>query len=176
MRTRIHDGVVVLNASFEPLGIVPVSRAVTFLVRERAVIVEAIPDRVIRSAQAELPFPRIVQFREMIRVPYRFGAEPWSRRGVLQRDNFECAYCDSGRRALTVDHIVPRSRSSRPDTWLNTIASCGICNNRKADRTPEEAGMTLRFQPRVVTTRDSLVVAIAATGADLSLLGMAVGA
>lgn len=174
MRTRIRDGVVVLNASFEPLGIVPVARAVTFLMRERAVLVDAIPGRVIRSAEAEFPFPRVVQFREMIRVPYRYGAEPWTRRGLLQRDNFECAYC--GRHANTVDHVLPRSRVIRaggnPDTWMNTVAACGRCNNVKADRTPEEAGMPLRFQPREVTSRDTLVVAIAATGADVAALGL----
>lgn len=172
MRTRIRDGVVVLNASFEPLGVVPVARAMTFLMRERAVLVDAIPGRVIRSATAELPFPRVVQFREMIRVPFRYGEQPWSRQGLLERDNYECAYCDSGRRASTVDHILPRSRNGR-DSWMNTVASCAKCNGRKADRTPSEAGMTLRFPPRVVTARDSLVVAIAATGADLAMLGLA---
>ena len=179
MRTRIRDGVVVLNASFEPLGIVPVARAVTFLMRERATLVDAIPGRVIRSADAEMPFPRVVQFREMIRVPYRYGVQPWTRQGLLQRDNYECAYCATGRRASTVDHIMPRSRVLRaggnPDTWTNTVAACSRCNGIKADRTPEEAGMPLRFQPRIVTTRDSLVVAIAETGADLAMLGLAAG-
>ena len=170
MRTRIRDGVVVLNASFEPLGIVPLSRALVFLMRERAVIVDAVPGRVVRSAEAEFPFPRVVQFREMIRVPYRYGTVAWSRRGLLQRDNFECAYC--GKRASTVDHVLPRSRGGR-DTWENTVASCLRCNNVKADRTPEEAGMTLRFQPRVVTNRETLVMAIAETGADVVALGLA---
>lgn len=171
MRTRIRDGVVVLNASFEPLGIVPVARAVTFLMRERAVLVDAIPGRVIRSAEAEMPFPRVVQFREMIRVPYRYGVQPWTRQGLLERDGYECAYCTSGRRASTVDHILPRSRNGK-DTWMNTVAACSRCNGLKADRTPEEAGMPLRFQPRVVTSRDTLVVAIAATGADMQMLGL----
>jgi len=170
MRTRIRDGVVVLNASFEPLGIVPLSRALVFLMRERAVIVDAVPGRVVRSAEAEFPFPRVVQFREMIRVPYRYGTVAWSRRGLLQRDDFECAYC--GKRASTVDHVLPRSRGGR-DTWENTVASCLRCNNVKADRTPEEAGMTLRFQPRVVTNRETLVMAIAETGADVVALGLA---
>ena len=172
MHTRIRDGVVVLNASFEPLGIVPLSRALVFLMRERAVIVDAVPGRTVRSAEAEFPVPRVVQFREMVRVPYRFGTVPWTRRGLLERDNFECAYCDSGRRALTVDHIVPRSRGGR-DTWLNTVAACLRCNGVKADRTPEEARMPLRYEPRIVTSRESMVLAIAETGADVVALGLA---
>ena len=168
MRTA-SSPVVVLNASFEPLGIVPMHRALIFLIRERASIVDAVPGRTIRSAQAEFPFPRVVQLREMVRVPYRWGQVAWTRRGLLQRDDHECAYC--GKRASTVDHIVPRSRGGR-DEWLNTIAACSRCNNVKANRTPEEAGMPLRFQPRVVTNRDTLILAIGVTGADLGLLGL----
>mgnify|MGYP003583040890 CR=1 FL=1 len=170
MHTRIRDGVVVLNASFEPLGIVPLSRALVFLMRERAVIVDAVPGRTVRSAEAEFPVPRVVQFREMVRVPYRWGTVPWTRRGLLERDNFECCYC--GKRALTVDHVLPKSRGGR-DSWLGCVAACHRCNNVKADRTPEEAGMTMRYQPRVVTSRESMVLAIAETGADVVALGLA---
>jgi 5-methylcytosine-specific restriction endonuclease McrA len=169
MRTRIRDGVVVLNASFEPLGIVPVARAMVFLIRERAVLVDAVPGRTVRSAEAEFPMPRVVQFREMVRVPYRYGTVPFTRKGMLERDNYECAYC--GKRASTVDHILPRSRRGL-DTWMNCISACTRCNGVKADRTPEEAGMPLRFQPRIVTSRETLVLAIAATGADVEALGL----
>ena len=169
MRTTNTTGVVVLNATFEPLGIVPLHRALVFLIRERAVIVDAVPGRTVRSAHAEFPMPRVVQFREMVRVPYRYGIVPWSRQALLRRDNHECAYC--GRHASTVDHVFPRSRGGR-DEWMNTVAACSRCNGIKADRTPEEADMMLRFQPRIVTSRDTLVLAIGALGADLALLGL----
>lgn len=162
--------VVVLNASFEPLGVVPLRRAMVYLVRERAVVVEAVPGEVFRSAQAEFPVPRVVQFREMIRVPYRYRQQPWSNHGVLQRDANTCGYC--GAKATTVDHITPRSRGGG-NTWMNTIAACLKCNGKKADRTPQEAGMTLRFEPREVSSRDTLLVALASTGADLVALGLA---
>ena len=167
--------VVVLNASFELLGIVPLRRAMTYLVRERAVIVESVPGATIRSAEADFPLPRVVQFREMVRVPYRFRAAAWSRRGVLERDNRTCAYCGRGRVRTTVDHIMPASRLTRAEanTWLNTVAACARCNGLKANRTPEEAGMPLLFRPREVTTRDTLLVAVAATGADVTGLGLA---
>ncbi len=129
---RIANGVVVLNASMEPLGIVPLHRALIFLIRERATIVDAVPGRIVRSAEAEFPMPRVVQFREKVRVPYRYGTVPWSRAGLLRRDDHECAYC--GRHATTVDHVMPRSRGGQ-DEWLNTVAACNRCNNVKADRT-----------------------------------------
>lgn len=168
---NVRGGVVVLNASMEPLGIVPLHRALVFLIRERATIVDAVPGQIVRSAASEFPLPRVVQFREMVRVPYAYGIVPWSRRGLLERDQYECAYC--GRHASTVDHVLPQSRGGR-NTWLNTLASCQRCNGAKADRTPEEAGMTLRFRPREVTRRDTMILAIAQTGADLSMLGLAI--
>jgi 5-methylcytosine-specific restriction endonuclease McrA len=163
--------VIVLNASYEPLGVVPLHRAMMYLVRERASIVEAVPGLTMRSATVEYLIPRVVQFREMVRVPYRYRPETWSRRGVLTRDGHVCAFC--GMRAGTVDHIMPKSRTSNPDTWMNTVAACSPCNSRKGARTPAEAGMPLRFQPREVTSRDTLLLAMASTGADLVGLGLA---
>jgi len=162
--------VVVLNATYEPLGVVSLGRALTLIVRERAQIVQAVPGAVVRSARAEMPMPRVIQFRELVRVPYRYRPRPWTRRGVLERDGHRCAYC--GKSASTVDHVLPRSRGGA-DTWLNTVAACARCNNVKADRTPAEAGMTLLVQPREVSNRDSLLVAIAETGVDLAELGLA---
>jgi 5-methylcytosine-specific restriction endonuclease McrA len=168
------SAVVVLNASFEPLGVVPLKRAMVYLMRERAVIVEAVPGEVIRSAEADFPLPLVVQFREMIRVPYKHGRQTWTTRGVLERDRHRCAYCLSAK-ATTVDHILPKSRMPKgeADTWLNCVSACLKCNGKKANRTPAEAGMPLRFQPREVTRRDTLLIAIAETGANLHMLGLA---
>jgi 5-methylcytosine-specific restriction endonuclease McrA len=170
MRAKSDTRVVVLNATMEPLAVVPLSRALTFLIRERATIVEARAGETIRSATAEFPVPLVVAFRELVRVPFRWTPEPWSRRGVLSRDNRECAYC--GRVATTIDHVTPKSRGGG-NTWLNTVAACSRCNNIKDDRTPKEAGMDLRYQPREVTRRDTLIVAAARLGADLTSLGLA---
>lgn len=69
---------------------------------------------------------------------------------------------------------MPESRLTRveADTWLNTIAACLRCNGIKAHRTPEEAGIPLLFHPREVTARDTLLVAVTATGADVVALGL----
>ena len=78
----------------------------------------------------------------------------FSYRAVHERDHWSCAYC--GRSVsrtpacdallATVDHVVPSSRGGE-SSWLNLVCACKECNNRKADRTPEEAGMPLRFDP-----------------------------
>ncbi|GEB53719.1 MULTISPECIES: HNH endonuclease [Streptomyces] len=146
----------VLNASFEPLSTVSLRRAVVLVMREKAVVEQSHPGLRVRAAQLELPVPQVIRLCRYVRVPFRQRA-PWSRRGVLVRDRHRCAYC--GRRATTVDHIVPRSRGGR-DTWLNTVAACSADNHRKADRTPAQAGMSLLVQPFEPTPADALLLAL----------------
>ncbi|MDT3399225.1 HNH endonuclease [Streptomyces sp. B1866] len=154
----------VLNASFEPLAAVSLRRAVVLVLQDKAVVEQAHPALRVRAAAVDLPLPRVIRLCRYVRVPFRRRA-PWSRRGVLVRDRHACAYC--GRRATTVDHVVPRSRGGG-DTWLNTVASCAEDNRRKANRTPEEAGMRLLRAPFEPTPADALVLGLgAAAGAGL---------
>jgi len=64
----------------------------------------------------------------------------------MRRDNYLCAYC--GTKAETIDHVIPRSRGGL-HAWENCVASCTICNHRKADRFLEELGWTLAVPPAV---------------------------
>lgn len=146
----------VLNASFEPLSTVALRRAVVLVIGEKAVVEQSHPGLKVRAAQFELPVPQVIRLRRFVKVPFRQRA-PWSRRGVLVRDRHRCAYC--GRRATTVDHIVPKSRGGG-DSWLNTVAACATDNHRKADRTPVQAGMRLLSQPFEPTPADALLLAL----------------
>ncbi|MCW6007192.1 HNH endonuclease [Micromonospora sp. CPCC 205371] len=111
------------------------------LVRRVAEIHEAEPDRLI----GVYPLPRVVRLVRYVVTRWRYSKGPaWSRPGVITRDGGVCGYC--GGHATTVDHILPRSGGGK-NSWLNTIAACGGCNQRKGDRTPAEAGMRLRFEP-----------------------------
>lgn len=68
-------------------------------------------------------------------------------RGILERDQFECQYNDCKRKATTIDHVMPRSRGGL-STPSNLVACCLTCNQKKADKTPEEAGMKLKHPIR----------------------------
>jgi len=160
------SNVVVLNASYEPLGVVPLRRALMYIAKERAEIVKA-SDEIIRTSSIEFNAPKVVRFTRMVKAPYSNKELRWSRRRMLQRDNFTCAYC--GKHGSTVDHINPQSRGGR-NTWMNTIAACMPCNNKKADKTPEEAHMKLLFQPKAVFQRDVLNETIAAAGFNMDTL------
>ncbi len=146
----------VLNASFEPLSTVTLNRAVVLVLTDKAVVEKSHPGLRMRAAAVDLPVPMVIRLSRYVRVPFRRQA-PWSRRGVLIRDQHRCAYC--GKRATTVDHVVPRSRGGG-DTWLNTVASCAEDNHRKADRTPEKAGMPLLFEPFVPTPADAMLLSL----------------
>lgn len=133
--------VLVLNADMEPLQRVSFRHAVKMLVRAVAEIHEAQPDRLI----GVFPMPTVVRLVRYVFTKWRHTKGPgWTKKGVLRRDGHACGYC--GAKATTVDHIVPQSRGGR-NTWANTVASCYGCNQDKANRTPAEAGMTLRIAP-----------------------------
>ncbi|KAB8157466.1 HNH endonuclease [Streptomyces sp. 3MP-14] len=155
------SGTLVLNASYEPLSTVSPRRAVVLVLQRKADLEHAVPGSRFRAAALDLPVPQVIRLRRFVKVPFRQQA-PWSRRGVLVRDRHRCAYC--GRRATTVDHVVPRSRGGR-DTWLNTVAACADDNRRKANRTPAEAGMRLLVEPFQPTPADALVLALGGQGA-----------
>jgi 5-methylcytosine-specific restriction endonuclease McrA len=75
---------------------------------------------------------------------------------VLDRDKGTCVYCGWSRGrsygradSIHVDHVVPWSRGGVA-TRENLVCSCGSCNLFKGARTPEEAGLEMRFlQKRV---------------------------
>ncbi len=139
-------GVLVLNASYEPLNIVSVKRAVVLLLKEKAELIEAAQAR-LRAERMTLAWPLVIRLVSYVPLPRRLPL-PLSRRTVLARDLYTCQYCGSqpGRGELTVDHILPRSRGGNT-SWENVVAACGPCNRRKGNRTPEEANMKLLSAP-----------------------------
>jgi len=131
-----------LNASYEPLCVVPTRRAVVLVLTAKAVVLEA-GDRTLHSERLTLDEPVVIRLTRYVRVPYRPRA-PLSRQGVLARDSHRCQYCGSA--AETLDHVVPRSRGGR-HVWENLVAACRRCNHTKADRTLEELGWNLDRLP-----------------------------
>ncbi len=121
-------------------------RAIHLLMADKAEVIETDGTR-IHSVTASFPAPVVIRLRYYVRVPHNLPM-PLSRRAILLRDAYTCQYCGSqpGRELLTIDHIMPRSRGGRTD-WENTVAACGSCNRKKANRTPDEAHMMLARPP-----------------------------
>jgi 5-methylcytosine-specific restriction endonuclease McrA len=139
--------VLVLNASYEPLQLVPVRRAVVLLLQEKAELVEA-AEQQLRALTISFDVPLVIRLVRYIKIPRRLRL-PCSRRGVLARDHETCQYCGTqpGRSSLTVDHVTPRSQGGLT-TWDNVVTACRECNHRKGGRTPEQANMLLLSRPR----------------------------
>lgn len=137
--------VLVLNATYEPLSLVSVRRAIILLLREKAELVEA-TEQMLRSSRLSMPVPLVIRLTYYVRLPQR--RVPPTRNGVMLRDAYTCQYCGAmpGRDQLTVDHVVPRSRGG-VRSWQNLVTACKPCNHRKGNRTPEEAKMRLRRKP-----------------------------
>lgn len=136
--------VTLLNASYEPLATVSFQKAVKMLFREVAIVEEAHGDKMIGPH----PWPKVIRLVRYVVMKWMYQPSAWSRKGVLVRDQHRCAYC--GGHATTIDHVLPESRGGRW-SWHNNVAACGPCNGRKGNRTPEEAGMRMLFQPFVPT-------------------------
>ena len=67
---------------------------------------------------------------------------------LFQRDACVCLYCGGKfpHRRLSRDHVTPFSQGGA-DNWNNVVTACVRCNNHKAGRTPQQAGMELLAVP-----------------------------
>ena len=119
----------VLNATYEPLCVVPGRRAVVLVLTEKAVTVAG-SDELVHSTTVALPVPCVVRLTRFVKVPFR-PSVPLTRKAVFARDGGRCVYC--GAAATSLDHVVPKSRGGS-HTWDNVVSACGRCNHVKADR------------------------------------------
>jgi 5-methylcytosine-specific restriction endonuclease McrA len=136
--------ILVLNSTYQPINTTTLARGFKLVFKGKAEILEHLSDSPILTDKKTFQRPTVIRLLKYVSVPYR--KIQLNRQNILIRDGYKCAYCGSENRILTLDHIMPKSRGGR-NTWENLITSCGNCNVKKNNRTPEEANMTLLFQP-----------------------------
>ena len=153
----------VLNRNWQPIHVATVARALVLLWNESARVVDPIDfqtyvwedwsklrprdgDAFIQAVRFRLRVPEVITLTEYDRLPT--AAVTFSRRNLFKRDHFTCQYCGAqpGSEELTVDHVVPRAQGG-PSRWENCVLACVACNKRKADRTPQQAGLKLKRTP-----------------------------
>jgi len=147
----------VLNATYEPLCVVPTRRALVLVLGDKAELVHA-TDGHFRSERVTFPEPSVVRLAYYVKVPYQ-ARIALNRRAVFARDGHRCQYC--GSTAENIDHVIPRSKGGT-HTWDNVVAACRPCNAHKEDRLLHETGLALRRAPMVPRERNWV---LAATGA-----------
>ncbi|WP_325311211.1 HNH endonuclease [Longimicrobium sp.] len=140
-----------MNASFEPLTILPIERALRLVIDRKAEVLEADDARIFRSERDQIAAPLVIRLKRFIHVPRRFRRQV-TNTFLFARDGYRCQYCGRhrgllrGREFLTRDHVTPISRGGE-NTWDNVVTACSPCNNRKASHLPEECGMHLLKHP-----------------------------
>ncbi len=151
--------VLVLGVDSRVLHFCQWQRAVLLVNDGQAYVIETVKRRtdhggledvMLRSPSTSFPLPLIIGLMPHVYVPsvafINARSERAGRVAILRRDKGICTYC--GEPGRTVDHIIPKSRGGG-STWQNLVTACHGCNGDKADRTPEEAGMTMLFDPRL---------------------------
>lgn len=144
-------GCLALNASYEPLTILPVRRALRLVIEEKAEALEVDEERPFRSENLEFSAPVVIRLVRYIHVPRRFRRQV-TNTFLFARDEYTCQYCGRHRsklgyrESLTRDHVLPVSRGG-DNGWRNVVTACSRCNLEKGDRLPREAGMELHSRP-----------------------------
>jgi 5-methylcytosine-specific restriction endonuclease McrA len=151
--SMMQEPVLVLNATYEPINVTAVRRALVLLLKGVAQAEEVHSAEVHSSAHAH-KVPSVIRLLAYRHIPQQSRA--LSRKNILLRDRNTCQFCGKvfPSSELTLDHVLPRSRGGR-SSWENLVACCYHCNNAKGDRTPEEAGLKLARRPRPFTLHTS---------------------
>ena len=152
------DRTLVLSQGYEPIKIVSWQRAITLLFLGKVEVIEEY-DRDIKSISLVIKVPAVVRLLAAIRrhkQPVKF-----SRVNIYGRDRYTCQFCGDKKpiAELTYDHVVPRSQGGTT-TWTNIVTACEACNRKKANRTPEQAGMRLLAQPVQPKALPALVITV----------------
>tara|TARA_Y100000590_G_scaffold353177_1_gene405991 strand:- start:1293 stop:1832 length:540 start_codon:yes stop_codon:yes gene_type:complete len=143
-KSRINTPVLILNQDYSPLGICLAKRAIVLIFSEKAETVIN-SENSIKSISRSFLIPSVIKTLKYIKRPYE---KKISRFGIFARDNFACQYCNTTKKKLTIDHIVPKSKNG-DHSWDNVTTACTDCNHKKAGRTPREAKMKLIKKPAI---------------------------
>lgn len=139
------DSTLLLNASFEPIKIIPWQRAVSLFFLGKVEVVNTY-EKEIRSVSVAIKMPAVVRLLRYVRLGQR--RPPLTRLNLLARDHFRCQYCsiELTPAVSTIDHVIPRSQGG-VTSWQNVVVACHTCNRRKGGRTPAQAKMDLPTPP-----------------------------
>ena len=148
-----------LNATFEPVKVLPWQRAVTLWVQGKVEVIE-VHDRDVRAVKFTFKMPSVVRLLKYVRIR-RQEHVPFTRANIYARDGHDCQYCGEHFKSedLTFDHVIPQTQGGTK-SWENIVSACVDCNRRKGGRTPAEAGMTLQRTPSRPTSIVALQVTI----------------
>jgi len=148
----------VLDQSYQPVQIVSWQKALTLLFLGKCEILSEY-EGLVRSTLLVIRIPAVVRLLNAFRRHKK--AVKFSRVNIYGRDKYSCQYCGAKKpiNDLTYDHVMPRAQGGKT-VWGNIVTACEGCNRKKANRTPEQAGMRLLKVPVQPTATPVLVVTV----------------
>ena len=136
------DKVLVLNADYTPINVTSQQRGFNLVYKGKAEVLKS-SDNPIYAGYENFVRPLIIRLLKYVK--YKIRNIKVNRTRIFGRDNGECVYCGSTKQ-LTLDHVIPRSRGGG-NSWDNLVTCCHNCNVRKANKTPQEANMSMTKKP-----------------------------
>jgi 5-methylcytosine-specific restriction endonuclease McrA len=133
-----------LNQSYEPLTVCNIKKAMVLIILGKAELIQDDKRKEVRTVNRAFPWPSVIRLSYFVSIPYKKVV--LTRKNILRRDAYKCAYCGRSDLPLTIDHVVPKSKGG-VDSWENLVTACTVCNNRKGDRTLEESHIHLIYKP-----------------------------
>jgi CRISPR/Cas system Type II protein with McrA/HNH and RuvC-like nuclease domain len=136
------SAVLVLNSDYTPLNVTTLQRGFVLVDKGKAEVIKKGENDIVTTIGN---FVRPLVIRLLNYIKFRPKTIKVNRKRIFKRDGYSCQYCGS-KKNLTIDHVMPRSRGGL-NSWKNMVTCCFRCNSYKGDKTPQEAGMTLKTKP-----------------------------
>lgn len=143
-----HMKVLALSPSYEPLGVISWTKAITLIFSNKVSTLEEY-DHFIKSPSMKMKAPAVVLFKSTKGGKYIKKTIRFSRKNVWLRDEGECQYCyrQVSYSSFTLDHVVPKMAGGKT-TWENVVTSCYSCNQKKSNKSLKEIGFLLKKHPK----------------------------
>ncbi len=178
--------IAILNSDFTFHQKTNFRKAFSLLQRGKAEVLKYYNDKIVKLANGNtLPIPKILRLLSMVSIIHKREIL-YSKKNLFIRDNYTCGYCGEEFKKqikkrivtkegktievfLTEDHIIPESRGGKT-SWTNCVTACSTCNQKKANKTPLEAGMRLLKKPYSPTVFEYIRIKAKELGADNLML------
>jgi 5-methylcytosine-specific restriction endonuclease McrA len=137
--------IILLNADMSPLKFISFERAINLYLDEKVFVLEQDEKTNFIHPMVQIKYPIKVVLRKYVHVPYK--RLKLSRKNIFLRDGYVCQYCRKQLKEhdATIDHVIPKTHRWFPGNglWENLVTCCKKCNNKKDNKTPDEANMQL---------------------------------
>ena len=140
----LNKAVLVLNANYAPMMVCSARHAICMIYLEKVDVLVHYPEK-IKSPSKFFDLPSVIKIRDYVR--YDNLSLELNRKNIISRDKDICQYCGISKTTLTIDHVIPKGRGGM-DLWENLVTACMPCNQKKGNKTPDEAGMPLIKNPK----------------------------